>query len=140
MSSVISLLVGIIFGIGLIIAQMTNPSKIIGFLTFGENWDPSLLFVMASAVFISFFVFSLIKKKNRTLLNLDFEIPKRTDIDSSLLAGSALFGIGWGMVGFCPAPAIVSLAFGNSQTLLFVISMLVGMYLVKLLKNNCQKF
>lgn len=140
MSSVISLLVGIIFAIGLIIAQMTNPSKIIGFLTFGENWDPSLLFVMASAVFISFFVFSLVKKKNRTLLNLDFEIPKRTDIDSSLLAGSALFGIGWGMVGFCPAPAIVSLAFGNSQTLLFVISMLVGMYLVKLLKNNCQKF
>ncbi len=135
MSVIISLLVGMIFGIGLIIAQMTNPSKIIGFLTFGENWDPSLLFVMDSAVFISFFAFSLAKKKNKTLLNLDFEIPKRTDIDSSLLVGSALFGIGWGMVGFCPAPAIVSLAFGNLQTLLFIVTMLIGMYLVKNIKK-----
>ncbi len=135
MSAIIALLVGIIFGVGLIIAQMTNPSKIIGFLTFGESWDPSLLFVMASAVFISFFAFSLAKKKNKTLLNLDFELPKRTDIDSSLIVGSALFGIGWGMVGFCPAPAIVSLAFGNSQILLFVISMLAGMYLVKIIKK-----
>jgi uncharacterized membrane protein YedE/YeeE len=135
MSAIIALLVGIIFGVGLIIAQMTNPSKIIGFLTFGENWDPSLLFVMASAVFISFFAFSLAKKRNKTLLNLDFELPKRTDIDSSLIVGSALFGIGWGMIGFCPAPAIVSLAFGNSQILLFVISMLAGMYLVKIIKK-----
>ena len=135
MSAIISLLAGIIFGIGLIIAQMTNPSKIIGFLTFGENWDPSLLFVMASAVFISFFAFNFIKQNNKTLLNLDFEIPKRTDIDLSLLLGAALFGIGWGMVGLCPAPAIVSLAFGNSQTILFVLSMLIGMCLVKIIKK-----
>lgn len=135
MNVIISLLVGIIFGIGLILAQMTNPSKIISFLTFGENWDPSLLFVMASAVFISFFAFSLAKKKNKTLLNLDFEIPKRSDIDSSLIVGSALFGIGWGMVGFCPAPAIVSLAFGNLQTLLFIVTMLIGVYLVKIIKK-----
>jgi uncharacterized membrane protein YedE/YeeE len=135
MSAIISLLVGIIFGVGLIIAQMTNPSKIIGFLTFGQNWDSSLLFVMASAVFFSFFAFNFIKQNNKTLLNLDFEIPKRTDINLPLIAGAALFGIGWGMVGLCPAPAIVSLAFGNSQTLLFVISMLVGMYLFKLTKK-----
>ena len=135
MSAIIALLVGIIFGVGLIIAQMTNPSKIIGFLTFGENWDPSLLFVMASAVFISFFAFSLAKKKNKTLLNLDFELPKRTDIDLSLIVGSALFGIGWGMVGFCPAPAIVSLAFGNLQTLLFIVTMLIGVYLAKIIKK-----
>ena len=135
MSAIIALLVGIIFGVGLIIAQMTNPSKIIGFLTFGHNWDSSLLFVMASAVFFSFFAFNFIKQNNKTLLNLDFEIPKRTDINLPLIAGAALFGIGWGMVGVCPAPAIVSLAFGNSQTLLFVISMLVGMYLFKLTKK-----
>ena len=135
MSAIIALLVGIIFGVGLIIAQMTNPSKIIGFLTFGQNWDSSLLFVMASAVFFSFFAFNFIKQNNKTLLNLDFEIPKRTDINLSLIAGAALFGSGWGMVGLCPAPAIVSLAFGNSQTLLFVISMLVGMYLFKLTKK-----
>ena len=135
MSAIIALLVGIIFGVGLIIAQMTNPSKIIGFLTFGQNWDSSLLFVMASAVFFSFFAFNFIKKNNKTLLNLDFEIPKRTDINLPLIAGAALFGTGWGMVGLCPAPAIVSLAFGNSQTLLFVISMLVGMYLFKLTKK-----
>ncbi len=135
MSAIIALLVGIIFGAGLIIAQMTNPSKIIGFLTFGQNWDSSLLFVMASAVFFSFFAFNFIKQNNKTLLNLDFEIPKRTDINLSLIAGAAIFGTGWGMVGLCPAPAIVSLAFGNSQTLLFVISMLVGMYLFKLTKK-----
>jgi uncharacterized membrane protein YedE/YeeE len=135
MSAIIALLVGIIFGVGLIIAQMTNPSKIIGFLTFGQNWDSSLLFVMASAVFFSFFAFNFIKQNNKTLLNLDFEIPKRTDVNLHLIAGAALFGIGWGMVGLCPAPAIVSLAFGNSQTLLFVISMLVGMYLFKLTKK-----
>jgi uncharacterized membrane protein YedE/YeeE len=135
MSAIIALLVGIIFGVGLIIAEMTNPSKIIGFLTFGQNWDSSLLFVMASAVFFSFFAFNFIKQNNKTLLNLDFEIPKRTDINLPLIAGAALFGIGWGMVGLCPAPAIVSLAFGNSQTLLFVISMLVGMYLFKLTKK-----
>jgi uncharacterized membrane protein YedE/YeeE len=135
MSAIIALLVGIIFGVGLIIAQMTNPSKIISFLTFGQNWDSSLLFVMASAVFFSFFAFNFIKQKNKTLLNLDFEIPKRTDVNLHLIAGAALFGIGWGMVGLCPAPAIVSLAFGNSQTLLFVISMLVGMYLFKLTKK-----
>ena len=135
MSAIIALLVGIIFGVGLIIAQMTNPSKIIGFLTFGQNWDSSLLFVMASAVFFSFFAFNFIKQNNKTLLNLDFEIPKRTDINLPLIAGAALFGTGWGMVGLCPAPAIVSLAFGNSQTFLFVISMLVGMYLFKLTKK-----
>ena len=135
MSAIIALLVGIIFGVGLIIAQMTNPSKIIGFLTFGQNWDSSLLFVMASAVFFSFFAFNFIKQNNKTLLNLDFEIPKRTDINLPLTAGAALFGTGWGMVGLCPAPAIVSLAFGNSQTLLFVISMLVGTYLFKLKKK-----
>ena len=135
MSAIIALLVGIIFGVGLIIAQMTNPSKIIGYLTFGQNWDSSLLFVMASAVFFSFFAFNFIKQNNKTLLNLDFEIPKRTDINLPLIAGAALFGTGWGMVGLCPAPAIVSLVFGNSQTLLFVISMLVGMYLFKLTKK-----
>ena len=135
MSAIIALLVGIIFGVGLIIAQMTNPSKIIGFLTFGQNWDSSLLFVMASAVFFSFFAFNFIKQNNKTLLNLDFEIPKRTDVNLHLIAGAALFGTGWGMVGLCPAPAIVSLAFGNSQILLFVISMLVGMYLFKLTKK-----
>ena len=135
MSAIIALLVGIIFGVGLIIAQMTNPSKIIGFLTFGQNWDSSLLFVMASAVFFSFFAFNFIKQNNKTLLNLDLEIPNRTDINLPLIAGSALFGAGWGMVGLCPAPAIVSLTFGNSQTLLFVISMLVGMYLFKLTKK-----
>ena len=135
MSAIISLLVGIIFGIGLILAQMTNPSKIISFLTFGENWDPSLLFVMASAVFISFFAFSLAKKKNKALLNLDFELPKRSDIDSSLIVGSALFGIGWGMIGFCPAPAIASLAFGNLQTLIFIVTMLIGVYFAKIIKK-----
>jgi uncharacterized membrane protein YedE/YeeE len=90
---------------------------------------------MTSAVFISFFAFNFAKQKKQTLLHLNFEIPKRTDIDLPLIAGAALFGIGWGIVGLCPAPAIVSLAFGNSQTLLFIVSMLSGMYLFKLIKK-----
>lgn len=77
----------------------------------------------------------LLRKKNKALLNLDFELPKRSDIDSSLIVGSALFGIGWGMIGFCPAPAIASLAFGNLQTLIFIVTMLIGVYLAKIIKK-----
>ena len=135
MTVLISLLVGIIFGMGLIIAQMTNPSKIIGFLTLGENWDPSLLFVMTSAVFISFFAFNFAKQKKQTLLHLNFEIPKRTDIDLPLIAGAGHKPTIPHPIPNKAAPAIVSLAFGNSQTLLFIVSMLSGMYLFKLIKK-----
>jgi len=135
MSSFISLLAGILFGLGLIVSHLTNPSTIIGFLTVGEHWDPSLVLVMISAIAVSYFAFNYAKIMKASFLDLDLEISKRTDIDQSLIIGSALFGIGWGMVGYCPAPAVTSLFFGNIQTFLFVGSMTAGIYLFKLIKK-----
>jgi uncharacterized membrane protein YedE/YeeE len=135
MINFISLFAGILFGLGLIVSQMTNPSKIISFLTVGKHWDPSLIFVMISAIAVSYLAFNYAKKMKASFLELDLEISKRTDIDKSLIIGSALFGIGWGMVGYCPAPAVTSLFFGNIQTFLFVGSMITGIYLFKLIKK-----
>ncbi len=135
MSSLIALFAGIVFGLGLIVSQMTNPSKIIGFLTVGKHWDPSLVFVMISAIFVSYFAFAYAQRRRASFFNLDFEIPKRTEIDKQLIIGSALFGIGWGIVGYCPAPAITALFFGNPQTLLFVGAMLIGMYLFRVINK-----
>ena len=135
MSNFISLVAGILFGFGLIVSQMTNPYKIISFLSVGDRWDPSLVFVMISAIAVSYFAFSYVKRLKLSFLNLDLEIPKRSGADKELIFGSALFGIGWGMIGYCPAPAITALFFGNLQTFLFVGSMIAGIYLFKLIKK-----
>jgi uncharacterized membrane protein YedE/YeeE len=136
MNIFISLLAGILFGLALIISQMINPSKIIKFLTISSDWDPSLIFVMTSAILVSYFAFACTKKMKTSFLHMSFEIPKRKNIDSRLIMGSALFGIGWGMIGYCPAPAITSLFLGNPQSLLFVSSMLTGIYLFKITNKH----
>ena len=136
MNIFISLLAGILFGLALIISQMINPSKIIKFLTISSDWDPSLIFVMTSAILVSYFAFACTKKMKASFLHMSFEIPKRKNIDSRLIIGSALFGIGWGMIGYCPAPAITSLFLGNPQSLLFVGSMLTGIYLFKVINKH----
>ena len=118
-----SLLSGIIFGIGLIISGMTNPEKVIGFLRITDNWDPSLMFVMGGAIIFSApFMF---------LLGHELQIPSRKDLDKNLIIGSSLFGIGWGLVGLCPGPAISSLVFLNPVSLIFIFSMSVGVVLQK---------
>ena len=126
-----SLLSGIIFGIGLIISGMTNPEKVIGFLSITDNWDPSLMFVMGGAILFSAPFMFLFKNKETSLLGHELQIPSRKDLDKNLIIGSSLFGIGWGLVGLCPGPAISSLVFLNPVSLIFVFSMSVGVVLQK---------
>ena len=128
MNRIFSLLSGLIFGFGLTLSSMTDPSKVIGFLDITGKWDPSLMFVMIGAIAICSPIFYILRNKTKPYFALRFEIPRIKKIDKQLIFGSALFGIGWGTVGFCPGPAISSLALLNPLSILFVMSMVVGFY------------
>ena len=119
---------GFLFAIGLGISGMTNPNKVSGFLNLAGNWDPSLLMVMAGAVTTYFSGFMIISKRTKPVFEEKFLIPDRRDFDRNLLIGSALFGLGWGLVGFCPGPALVSLVSGHSAVVQFVLAMGIGMF------------
>ena len=134
MNKLISLISGIIFGIGLVISQMINPEKVLGFLDLFGNWDPSLAFVMIGALIITSPMFHLIKKKEKPLFVDSFNYSKNKEINNKLIIGSVLFGAGWGLGGLCPGPAISSIALLNINSISFVISMFFGFYLVKLFK------
>jgi uncharacterized membrane protein YedE/YeeE len=123
---IFSLLSGIIFGVGLVISGMTNPEKVIGFLSITHNWDASLIFVMGGAIFITAPFFYLLKNRNKSLLELDINLPQKKDLDKKLIIGSSLFGIGWGLVGLCPGPAVSSLALFEPITLIFLVAMYLG--------------
>ena len=125
---IFSLFSGIIFGTGLVISGMTNPEKVIGFLDLFGQWDPSLIFVMMGAIIVSAPVFFLFRNKNKPLFADNFTIPTLKSIDKNLIVGSGTFGIGWGMVGFCPGPAISSLALLNTYSVFFVLSLAGGFY------------
>ena len=129
-----SLLSGLIFGMGLTIAEMTNPAKIIAFLNITEKWDPSLIFVMGGAIVISVPFFYLLKNKNKPFFSSSFQVPANKKIDRKLIVGSSLFGIGWGMIGLCPGPAVSSIAFLQPLSMLFVIAMMIGFYFSKFIK------
>ena len=122
-------LAGLVFGIGLILSGMTDPAKVIGFLDVTGNWDPSLAFVMAGAILVGFFAFAFARKRARTFLGAALILPERRDIDARLIGGSVVFGIGWGLAGFCPGPALVTLGAGYDKATVFVIAMLAGMAL-----------
>ncbi|QED29840.1 YeeE/YedE family protein [Microvenator marinus] len=124
---VVALVSGALFSVGLVLAQMTKPERVIGFLDVA-NWDPTLVFVMGGAVIVYAVLFRLIMKRPKPFVAPKFAVPTNRTIDKKLVAGSALFGIGWGMAGFCPGPGLVSLASGMSA-LTFVIAMLSGMFL-----------
>jgi hypothetical protein len=119
--------VGLIFGIGLILSGMTNPGKVIGFLDLAGAWDPSLALVMGGAILVGVFAFALAKKRTTTFLGGALQLPSSSDIDKRLLVGSLLFGAGWGLAGFCPGPAMVSLGGGEPKAAVFVLAMLAGM-------------
>ena len=136
MNRIFSLLSGLIFGFGLTLSSMTDPSKVIGFLDITGKWDPSLMFVMIGAIAICSPIFYILRNKTKPYFALRFEIPKIKKIDKQLIIGSTLFGIGWGTVGFCPGPAISSLALLNPLSILFVISMVVGFYSSKIFIKN----
>jgi uncharacterized membrane protein YedE/YeeE len=119
--------VGLMFGVGLMTSGMTDPGKVIGFLDLFGAWDPSLALVMGGAVVVGFFAFALAKKRTTTFLGGALRFPTTNQMDKPLVIGSLLFGAGWGLGGFCPGPALVSMADGQSKAMLFVAAMLVGM-------------
>ncbi|OZI19279.1 hypothetical protein CAL26_16700 [Bordetella genomosp. 9] len=127
-----ALLAGLIFGVGLIVSGMSDPAKVLGFLDIAGNWDPSLAFVMAGAIAIGSIGFAIARRRKRSLLGAPMSLPTATRIDRRLIAGSALFGAGWGLAGFCPGPALVNAGAGDYKAVLFVIAMLVGMKIFSL--------
>ena len=128
MNKIVSLFCGIIFGIGLVISEMINPAKVLGFLNIFYEWDPSLAFVMVGALIISTPFFHLFKKKDKPLFSSNFLISNAIEIDKKLIVGSVLFGAGWGLIGLCPGPAISSLALLNISSIAFVFWMSMGFY------------
>jgi hypothetical protein len=126
-NALLSFAAGLVFGIGLILSGMTDPGKVIGFLDLAGDWDPSLAFVMAGAILVGFFAFRLAGRRAATFIGGAIQLPQRRDIDARLVGGSVLFGIGWGLAGFCPGPALVSFGSGQDKAAVFVTAMLVGM-------------
>jgi uncharacterized membrane protein YedE/YeeE len=122
----------LLFGLGLILSGMTDPGKVIGFLDLAGAWDPSLVFVMAGAIAIAFFAFAFAKKRSTAFLGGAMQMPTARDIDRRLVIGSLVFGVGWGLAGFCPGPAVVATGAGHWQALLFTLAMLAGMALHEL--------
>ena len=135
---------GILFSIGLGVSGMTEPAKIISFLDIFGRWDPSLIFVMVGAIGVNALFHRIIIKKPNPLFDSRFYLPTKTILDKNLILGSALFGIGWGITGLCPGPGLASMVTGKTYSLVFVIAMVFGMALVKIIeaqksKNNLSK-
>ena len=124
----IAALAGVMFGAGLVISGMTQPARIVGFLDPLDGWDPSLAFVMAGAVAVYAVAHAVIRRRARPWFDARFDVPVRAEIDARLVVGAAVFGIGWGLGGFCPGPGIVAAAGGSTSALVFVIAMLAGMH------------
>ena len=122
-------LAGLLFSIGLIVSGMANPRKVLGFLDLAGRWDPSLAFVMVGAIGVAVVAFAWAKRRTRSWLGLPIQWPAARTITVRLVAGSAVFGIGWGLAGFCPGPALVSIGLGSVKGIAFVVAMLVGMAL-----------
>jgi uncharacterized membrane protein YedE/YeeE len=135
MHIVIALLAGLVFGIGMIVAGMTDPAKVTGFLDLAGNWDPSLALVMGGAILVGMFAFGYARKRERSLLGAVMRLPTATGIDRRLVLGSLAFGAGWGLAGYCPGPALASLASGGAKPLIFTLAMLAGMALFELLER-----
>lgn len=132
LASIAALLSGLIFGLGLILSGMGNPAKVQNFLDFFGQWDPSLALVMGGAIAVGLIAFTWTKKRRAALLGDAMQLPTNHAIDRKLLTGSALFGVGWGLAGFCPGPALMNLATLQSEVWLFVAAMLVGMWVQQL--------
>lgn len=136
MRAIASLLSGIVFGIGLIVSGMSNPAKVLNFLDLAGSWDPSLAFVMGGAVVVTFIGYRLAQTRAHPAFAERFHMPTARDIDGPLLAGAASFGLGWGLGGYCPGPAVTALALHADGTLAFVSCMLLGMWCARLAKDH----
>lgn len=129
MQTLVAFIVGLVFGLGLILAGMTDPGKVQGFLDLAGPWDPSLAFVMGGAIGVAFFAYAAANRRHLALLGCDIRLPGEATVDRRLVVGSLVFGAGWGLAGFCPGPALVAAGAGHWQAWLFVVAMLAGMAL-----------
>lgn len=138
MPTFFALLAGAIFGVGLILSGMADPAKVLGFLDLAGAWDPSLAFVMGGAILVGAVAFAFARRRTVSLLGLQMRIPTATRPDRRLVGGSLLFGIGWGIAGFCPGPALVALGMGEQKAMVFVVAMLAGMGLFELWERRTR--
>ena len=129
------LISGLVFGIGLSVSHMTDPAVVLGFLDFFGEWNPALAFVIGGAIAVTFVGYKVVFGRGRPILEPTFNAPVASQLDGRLLTGAAIFGVGWGMGGFCPGPALASLSSFNPKAIAFVIAMLIGMELVRLWEN-----
>ena len=136
MRKLVAFLAGLVFGIGLLLAGMANPAKVLAFLDLAGNWDPSLAFVMAAAIGVAFLPFSWARLQRTILLGAPMQLPSKRELDRRLIGGSLLFGAGWGIAGICPGPAVAMLLTGHWQVLLFVAAMLLGMVVFTALERR----
>lgn len=130
-----SLIAGLVFGIGLIISGMTNPAKVLGFLDLAGLWDPSLALVMGGAIAVGVAAFQVARKRSKSLLGDPMRLPSATQVDRRLLLGGLAFGVGWGLAGFCPGPALASLASGGAKPAIFTAAMIGGMVIYELIER-----
>ena len=134
-----SLLAGLVFGLGLIVSGMANPAKVLGFLDLAGTWDPSLGLVMGGAIGVGMLAFFVARQRTVSLLGAKMKLPTARQIDRRLVVGSLLFGIGWGVAGFCPGPALVALGMGEFKALVFVAAMLAGMGVFELFEARGRR-
>ncbi|MBC7206538.1 MAG: hypothetical protein H5U27_08465 [Methyloversatilis sp.] len=127
MQALIALVAGLLFGLGLLLSGMANPTKVVGFLDLAGNWDPSLALVMAGAIGAALPSFTMARKRSTAWAGCALALPSATQIDAPLVLGSLTFGVGWGLAGYCPGPALVSLGTGSAPAVVFVLAMIAGM-------------
>jgi hypothetical protein len=139
MNTLFAFVFGLVFGLGMIVAGMTNPAKVLGFLDLAGLWDPSLALVMGGAIAISVGAFAMAKRRTKSLLGFAMQLPSARQIDKRLIGGNLLFGIGWGLAGICPGPGMVLLGAGIKEGLIFVIAMVAGMAIFELIERNRGK-
>lgn len=139
MKSLTAFISGLIFGVGLILSGMTNPAKVIGFLDLAGAWDMSLALVMGGAVLVGFIAFRMAAKRPKALLGDTMRLPTATQIDRRLIGGALAFGVGWGLAGYCPGPALASLLSGSGKPVIFVVAMLAGMAIFEILDRLAHR-
>lgn len=134
--SLASLLSGLVFGLGLIVSGMANPAKVLGFLDIAGAWDPSLALVMAGAILVGLFAFTIARKRALSFLGFTMKLPTSTRVDKRLVLGGLTFGVGWGIAGFCPGPGLVALGAGEAKAAVFVAAMVAGMALFEVFERQ----
>jgi uncharacterized membrane protein YedE/YeeE len=135
----VALIAGLLFGFGLSVAQMIDPAKVINFLNIFGAWDPSLAFVMGAGLLVNIIATPLILKRSKPILAEIFRVPSKSDIDAKIIGGGVIFGIGWGLAGYCPGPMLASLSFANGDILIVVASYVVGTFITKYITLRIEK-